>query len=217
MCCVELPVLGLNRIVKLLQSRVHTTSLSSIASDQRTPKMSQILQGALKRGFHLACVPGNDIVGISGPATTSIVVAFSAHLSAVEVVFVDVVAASLSPVVLIPYGAPPPSMKLRNALLPLSASLFSPLRQRRATPPTRRGKPRRRQHRSSCRPKIALWRQLPRALPTLPPRPPTPPSRQDGTESRPPSRSAGRSYPPPPPAGGAQERHVTARLFKISL
>ena len=75
-----------------------------------------------------------------------------------------------------------------------------PLRQRRATPPIGHGKPRRRQHHRSCRPKIALRRQLPRTLPTLPPRLPTPPSRRDGTHSRPPSRSAGRSYPPPHPS-----------------
>jgi len=31
--------------------------------------------------------------------------------------------------------------------------------------------------------------------------------RRDGTHSRPPSRSAGRSYPPPPPQGGAPQRH----------
>ena len=31
--------------------------------------------------------------------------------------------------------------------------------------------------------------------------------RRDGTHSRPPSRSAGRSYPPPPPQGEAPQRH----------
>ena len=31
--------------------------------------------------------------------------------------------------------------------------------------------------------------------------------RRDGTHSRPPSRSVGRSYPPPPPQGGAPQRH----------
>ena len=46
-----------------------------------------------------------------------------------------------------------------------------------------------------------------RATPTLPPHPPAPACRRDGTDSRPPSRSAGRSYHPPPPQGGAPQRH----------
>ena len=83
----------------------------------------------------------------------------------------------------------------------------SPAVQPRHAPPYNRGKPRRRLRGAAAERPMSCCGGSSPMLPPTSAHPSALSYRRDGTHSRPPSRSAGRSYPPPPPQGGAPQRH----------
>ena len=83
----------------------------------------------------------------------------------------------------------------------------SPAVQPWHAPPYNRGKPRRRRRGPAAERPMSCCGGSSPMLPPTSAHPSALSYRRDGTHSRPPSRSAGRSYPPPPPQGGAPQRH----------